>query len=80
MKKSLSVIIIGASAILIVAQILNSVLGVSSFESTLKESLISRYQIVEMELKRKIETSVNYGKPIYLFNGLYKIFNNIMTQ
>lgn len=80
MKKSLSVIIIGASAILIVAQILNSVLGVSSFESTLKESLISRYQIVEMELKRKIETSVNYGKPIYLFNGMDKIFNNIMTQ
>jgi len=72
-------VIIGALVVLIVAQMLNTVLSISSFEDIYRSSFVSRYQIVSNDLKRKIETSVNFGKPIDKFRGIEKILENIMN-
>ncbi|HCL57758.1 MAG TPA: hypothetical protein DHW82_12230 [Spirochaetia bacterium] len=71
---SIKMILFGAVFILIAAQTVNLILAVSSFEHTYRSSLISKYQVLGGELKKQIETSVNFGKPIYKFAGMENLF------
>ncbi|MBN1409282.1 MAG: MFS transporter [Spirochaetales bacterium] len=79
-KRQLLGFIIGACVILTVAQFLNAILSISSFEQTFRNTLISRFQIGARELKRQVETSVNYGKPLNLFSGMDSIFKDIKAK
>ncbi len=73
-------VIISAIIVLIIGQILNSVLSISSFENTYRSSLISKYKITSNELKRKIETSINFGIKINDFPGAEDLINNVLKQ
>lgn len=73
-------IIISAIIIIIIGQVLNAILSISSFENIYRSSLISRYQIIANEIKREIETSVNFGKPLDNFKGIYSILDNKMSM
>jgi predicted MFS family arabinose efflux permease len=70
----------GSIIILILAQGLNFLLGVSSFESTYRTSLISRYRIEAGDLRNTVETSVNYGKPITLFSGMEPLLADMLGR
>ena len=81
MKKNIVLgLITGAFIILIIAQLLNFILGISSFEKTFTDSLVSKYRIVSNEVKRQIERSVNFGKPIYRLSGTDTVFSKILSQ
>jgi MFS family permease len=56
--------------ILIVANIFNSSLTISSFEKLYKDSLIASYQVIFADLQRKIEGAVRFGKPLDKFYGI----------
>lgn len=73
-------IIVSAVIVLVVGQLLNSVLSISSFEKTYRSSLISKYKITSNELKRKIETSVNFGIKINNYPGAEDILNKMLEQ
>ncbi len=80
MNKGIRNAIIAAVIVLLVAQILNAILAISSFEETYRKTLISNFRIIARDLKRQIETGVNFGKPISLFSGMDTIFSNIMIE
>lgn len=73
-------IIIIAIVVLIVAQVLNSVLSIASFEKIYCASLIAKFRIIGSDLKRKIETAVNFGKPIEKFRGIDIILKHYMEK
>jgi predicted MFS family arabinose efflux permease len=80
MNKRIRNAIIASAIVLVVAQALNAILAVSSFEKTYSNTLISNFRIIARDLKREIETGVNFGKPISLFSGMDTIFSNIMSE
>ena len=72
--------IIAAVIVLLVAQALNAILAISSFEETYRNTLISNFRIIARDLKREIEDGVNFGKPISLFSGMDKKFSDIISE
>ncbi len=54
-------VIIVAIVIIIIGQVLNAILSISSFENIYRTSLVSGYKIVADNLKRDIETRVGFG-------------------
>ena len=79
-RRNVTRIIIGGVVVLIVAQLLNAVLSISSFEKTYRESLISKYRILAREFKTQVERDVNFGRPVYLLGGIDKIFESVLVQ
>ena len=77
-KRHILKIVIGAVVVLIVAQLLNSSLSISSFEKLYRSSLIAKYQIIANDLTRKIETAINLGKPLENFHGMEQLLRTIM--
>ncbi len=69
MKFQFKIILI-TLAILIVALVLNSVLSLASFEKLYVASLVSTYEIAGKNLKRKVEKSLRFGKPLTEFTGM----------
>ena len=59
-----------AAIVLILSQSLNSVLGIASFGKIFRESLVSYFRIIANDIKRKVETAVNFGKPLEKFYGI----------
>ena len=80
MKKTIRNTIIGAIVIIFIAQSVNAILAISSFENTYRNSLISNFRIIARDLKRDIETGVDYGKAIHLFHGMDDIFETIIDR
>ncbi len=77
-KRPVLKIVVGAGVVLIVAQLINSSLSISSFEKLYRSSLLAKYQIVANDLTRKIETAINLGKPLENFHGMDRILQAIM--
>ncbi len=71
---------LGAAVVLIIAQFLTFILGISSFEESYKSSLVSKYKITAKELRRNIENPLNFGKPITKFHGMEEIFAESMSS
>lgn len=59
----------GFGIVLAVSFVLNGLLGVSGFEKTYRESLVSQFSIQGETLKGKIESSLNLGKKLYLLDN-----------
>ncbi len=70
-------IILTTLAILIVALVLNSVLSLASFEKLYVASLVSTYEIAGKNLKRKIEKSLRFGKPLTEFKGMERLLAEV---
>ncbi|HBD93262.1 MAG TPA: hypothetical protein DC057_03740 [Spirochaetia bacterium] len=68
-------ILIGASIIIIISQLLSSFLTTSSFEKTYKETVVSRYRIVSKEIRKNVETAIDYGKPLDRFGDYNRIID-----
>lgn len=79
-KHGLRNIILGAMAVLILSQAITFILAFSSFENTFKTSLVSRYQFFGTEMKKKIETSLNFGKPFYKYAGMDLLFQEFISK
>lgn len=71
-------IILATLGILILTLILNSVLSLASFEKIYVHSLVSTYEVTANTLKRKIEQSLRFGKPLEQFEGMDRIIGEIM--
>lgn len=70
-------IILTTLIILIVALVLNSILSLASFEKLYVASLVSTYEIAGKNLKRKIEKSLRFGKPLTVFTGMDKLLKEV---
>ncbi len=66
-------IFLAVMTILVATLLLNSVLSLASFEKLYVASLISTYEMVGKNLKRKIEQSLRFGKPLDKFKGMNTI-------
>lgn len=73
-------IIIVTLAILIATLLLNSVLSLASFEKIYVNSLISVYEVTGMDMKRRIEVSLRYGKPLENFRGMNNLLKQVKKQ
>ena len=73
-------IFLAVLAILILTLVLNSVLSLASFEKLYVSSLISTYEMVGKNLKRKIEQSLRFGKPLDKFKGMNIILVNTVKK
>jgi len=76
MKFQIKIILI-TLAILIVALVLNSVLSLASFEKLYVASLVSTYEIAGKNIKRKIEKSLRFGKPLTEFTGMERLLTEV---
>ncbi|MCB9482328.1 MAG: hypothetical protein H6680_10995 [Desulfobacteraceae bacterium] len=73
-------IFFAALAILVFTLVLNSVLSISSFEHVYEKSLISTFEAGGKNLKRKIEQSLLFGKPLENFEGMEKLLKEFTVQ
>lgn len=64
-------------AILVITLGLNSVLSLTSFEKAYVASLVSNYELVGKNLKRKIEQSLRFGKPLEQFKGMERLLAEV---
>ncbi|MDY0361155.1 MAG: hypothetical protein RBR08_06870 [Desulforegulaceae bacterium] len=69
-----------ALTILILTLSLNSILSISSFEHVYEKSLISTFEAGGKNLKRKIEQSLLFGKPLDNFEGMEKLLKDFTIQ
>ncbi len=68
------IIILG---ILVVTLILNSILSLASFEQFYTGSLISTYGLAGKNLKRYVEQSLRFGKPLESFEGMEDLLGKV---
>ena len=66
--------------ILITTLMLNSMMSIFSFKKNYVDSLISTYEIAGNGLKRKIEQSLLFGKPLDKFQGMELLFQKMGEQ
>ncbi|HOV12920.1 MAG TPA: MFS transporter [Spirochaetota bacterium] len=78
--KNIKNIIISSILVLVIAQSLNFILGISSFENFYRTLLVAKYKIINKEMRRQIETGINFGKPLYKFSGMESIFSKTKIQ
>ncbi len=67
-------------SILILTLVMNSVLSLASFEKIYVKSQISTYELICKDLKRKIERSLRFGKPLEKFNNMDKLLQDTLKQ
>jgi uncharacterized membrane protein YciS (DUF1049 family) len=73
-------IILASLTILVLTLGLNSLLSISSFGNVYEKSLISTYEAGGKNLKRKIEQSLQFGKPLDNFQGMEKLLEDFISQ
>lgn len=73
-------IIVVTLAILVATLLLNSILSLASFEKIYVSSLVSSYELTAKNLKRKIESSLRYGKPLAQYEGMDKLLSEVMRN
>ena len=66
-------IILIVLAILALSQALGTFLSVMSFEKIYLKALITKYEILGKDTKRKIEQSLKFGKPLNRFMGMDRL-------
>ena len=66
--------------ILISTLLLNSVLSLASFEKIYVSSLVSTFEIVGENVKRKIEQSLKFGKPLDKFQGMDMLLDEVIEK
>ncbi len=66
--------------ILIVTLLLNSVLSLASFEKIYVKTLISIYEMAGKNLKKKIERSLRFGKPLDRFQGMDILLKELIKK
>ena len=66
-------IILIVLAILALSQALGTFLSVMSFEKIYLKALITKYEILGKDTKRKIEQSLKFGKPLKRFMGMDRL-------
>ncbi len=66
--------------ILVATLLLNSVLSLASFEKIYVDSLVSTYEIAGRNLKRKIEQSLRFGKPLDKFRGMDLLLQEVTRK
>ena len=67
-------------AILVATLLLNSVLSLASFEKIYVASLVSMYEVAGRNLKRKIEQSLRFGKPLDKFRGMEQLLEDVREK
>jgi len=67
-------------AILVATLLLNSVLSLASFEKIYVASLVSMYEVAGKNLKRKIEQSLRFGKPLDKFRGMEQLLEDVREK
>lgn len=67
-------------SILILTLLMNSVLSLASFEKVYVKSQISTYELICKDLKRKIERSLKFGKPLEKFKNMDKLLQDTLEQ
>ncbi|MCF6246849.1 MAG: hypothetical protein L3J69_05755 [Desulfobacula sp.] len=67
-------------SILILTLVMNSVLSLASFEKVYVKSQISTYELICKDLKRKIERSLRFGKPLEKFKNMDKLLQDTLEQ
>lgn len=60
---------IGFAIVFLVSLLLSGILGISGFEKTYKDSLVSQYSIQGENLKGRIESALNLGKRLHLLGN-----------
>ena len=73
-------IFLATLSILVTTLLLNSVMSIFSFEQNYVSSLISTYEVAGNALKRKIEQSLQLGKPLDRFQGMDRLFEKMAEQ
>jgi len=66
--------------ILITTLLLNSLLSLASFEKIYVKSLISIYEMAGKNLKKKIERSLRFGKPLDRFQGMDALLKELIKK
>lgn len=79
MKFQLKIISITLT-VLITAMLLSSVLSLVSFEKIYTSSLIAVYETTGKNLKRKIEQSLRFGKPLDKFQGMNFMLAEVLQK
>jgi len=67
-------------SILILTLVMNSVLSLASFEKVYVKSQISTYELICKDLKRKIERSLRFGKPLEQFENMDKLLYDTLEK
>lgn len=67
-------------SILIITLLLNSILSLASFEKIYVKSLISIYEMAGKNLKKKIESSLRFGKPLDRFQGMDSLLEELLKK
>lgn len=73
-------IILIVLSIITLSQVLGTFLSVLSFEKIFFKALTYKYEILGKELKRKIEQSLKFGKPLDRFLGMDKLVEPLFRQ
>ncbi len=80
MKNVPKELVAGGMIILFLSLVLGSALGISAYEETYRQSLLSKYGLLVGELKRQTERDVDFGKPLHLIGGTAKMFDSVTAQ
>ncbi|MCP4702085.1 MAG: hypothetical protein GY862_35285, partial [Gammaproteobacteria bacterium] len=79
MKFEITIIFV-TLVILVTTLLLNSALSLASFEKIYVRSLVSTYELTGKNLKRKIEPSLRFGKPLENFKGMERFLAEVMEN
>ncbi len=80
MKNVPKELVAGGMIILFLSLALGAALGISAYEETYRQSLLSKYGLLVGELKRQTERDVDFGKPLHLIGGTAKMFESVTAQ
>ncbi|MBF0223967.1 MAG: MFS transporter [Desulfobacterales bacterium] len=73
-KRRLLLCVLG---ILLLAQVFNASLSISSFEKLYINTLISNYSVVARDFQRNISSAVRFGKPLEKFYGIHSLLAEV---
>lgn len=68
-----------ALAILCATLLLSSFLSIAAFERIYAAALISTYEMAAKSLQQKIETGLNFGKPLGSFSGMERLLTEVLV-
>jgi len=67
-------------SILVLTLLINSLLSLASFEKIYVKSQISTYELICKDIKRKIERSLRFGKPLEQFKNMDRLLEETLEQ
>ncbi|MGK0289136.1 MAG: putative MFS family arabinose efflux permease [bacterium] len=70
-------IFFGVLVVLLLAQGLNAVLSISSFEKVYLKTLISSYEAVGKDFQRKVDKALRFGKDLQKFLGIKALLKDV---